>query len=153
MLKDNDETHPSLCHNDRPLPGIGDAVAGILPADVQNDGPNIRFEVVIDNIVSLFPVGCCFVVVVVEDLVEPVLFLGEFEFMLGIGDLHFQVFLFFPCGCEGGQQKKCKKDFSEHIDRLLTVKYSEKVIFLILILFIRMNQGTLDVKSIPKFEF
>ena len=57
---------------------------------------------------------CCFVVIMVKDLVEPILFLGEFQFMLGIWYLHLQIFLFFPCGCEGNQQQN-KKDFSEHI--------------------------------------
>ena len=73
VLNSNDQPLPSLSHHNRPLTSIRYSIAGILPTNVQNDGSNCRIEEVLDNMVPLFPVGGCFVVVVVEYLIEVVL--------------------------------------------------------------------------------
>jgi hypothetical protein len=75
-----------LCDDGWPLSGLWYAVAGILSADEENDWSDVGVEVVLDGVVSLFPGFDCFVVEVVEGLVEPELILGVDERVLGFAD-------------------------------------------------------------------
>jgi hypothetical protein len=64
-----------LCDFDGPLPGFGYSVAGILSAYEQDDWSYAGIEVGIDDEVSLSPSFGSLIVVVIEYLVKPELFL------------------------------------------------------------------------------
>lgn len=102
MLEHDDESLPSLGHDDGPLSGLRDAAACVLAADVEEDGSYVGVEVVADDKVALFPVGGGFVIEMIEDLIEPVLLLVIDEGLFGVAAGLFKILYFFA-GLEGDE--------------------------------------------------
>ena len=72
---------PALGHKDWPLSGLRHSIAIVLSADVEDNWSYVGIEVAIDYVISLFPGSFRLVVEVIEKLIEPVLFLGVYQFL------------------------------------------------------------------------
>lgn len=96
MLESQHQALQSLCDFDRPLPGFGYSVAGILSADEQDDWSYAGIEVAIDDKISLFPSFGRLIVVVIEYLVKPELFLLVDNGIFCIFSMFLLVDIFLP---------------------------------------------------------
>ena len=73
MLECNHHSLEPLCVSQNPSAGLWHAIASPLPANVEENGSYFRIEVLVIDPIPLVPVSGISVVVVVQNLVEPML--------------------------------------------------------------------------------
>lgn len=84
MLKGYHDSLQSLCHHYHPLSRLRDAVAGVLSANEEKDWAYFWVKIVVNHVIPLTPNVGRAVVVVIQDLIEPILLLIEDELILWV---------------------------------------------------------------------
>jgi hypothetical protein len=83
MFQHKNESFELFCENTEPLPLIGDAIADPLSADIDEDRADLWVEVFLDDPIALLEVLLLTVVIVIDNLVEPMHFLRLDEATVG----------------------------------------------------------------------